>query len=69
MGSQAFEIASGNRFEFGENWRHFLKLLDPARIAAAEDSLRKMLDVRDLRERTFLDIGSGAACLVLQRVV
>ncbi len=47
--SHIAEIQRGDRFEFGENWKRFLSTLDEARIKEAEDSLRKMLDVDDLR--------------------
>ncbi|MBC7796946.1 MAG: class I SAM-dependent methyltransferase [Pyrinomonadaceae bacterium] len=63
--SHAAEIESGSRFEFGENWRRFLALLDDDRIAAAETSLRQMLEVDDLRGKRFLDIGSGSGLFSL----
>ena len=47
-------------FAFGRNWRNFLRLLDDARIVAAENSLREMLRVHDLAGKRFLDIGSGS---------
>jgi len=59
------EAAGSKRFAFGENWQRFLKVLTPERIAAAEDSLRSMLDVGDLRGKTFLDIGSGSGLFSL----
>jgi 2-polyprenyl-6-hydroxyphenyl methylase/3-demethylubiquinone-9 3-methyltransferase len=65
MTQHAAEIASGERFAFGENWAAFLAKLDDARIAAAENSLRQMLDVDDLRGRSFLDIGSGSGLFSL----
>lgn len=65
MASHAVEIAQGDRFEFGENWRRFLADLDEARIAAAEQSLRDMLELPDLRGRSFLDIGSGSGLFSL----
>jgi 2-polyprenyl-3-methyl-5-hydroxy-6-metoxy-1,4-benzoquinol methylase len=65
MASHAVEIARGERFQFGENWRRFLANLDEQRIAAAEESLRNMLEVADLEGRTFLDIGSGSGLFSL----
>jgi 2-polyprenyl-3-methyl-5-hydroxy-6-metoxy-1,4-benzoquinol methylase len=59
------EIQRGDRFEFGENWKRFLSTLDEARIKEAEDSLTKMLDLPDLRGRTFLDVGSGSGIFSL----
>lgn len=57
--------ADSKRFAFGENWQRFLKILTPERIAAAEESLRSMLDVGDLQGKTFLDIGSGSGLFSL----
>src|SRR5947209_113336 len=65
MSSHAQEIAQGERFEFGANWRKFLALLDDARIAEAESSLKRMLEVESLAGRSFLDIGSGSGLFSL----
>ena len=65
MTQHAAEIASGERFAFGKNWAAFLADLDDSRIAAAENSLRQMLDVENLRGRSFLDIGSGSGLFSL----
>lgn len=54
------EISRGQRFAFGTNWTRFLSVLTDARIREAEQSLCQMLEVDDLRGRTFLDIGSGS---------
>lgn len=59
------EIARGERFPFGANWRRFLSVLNDTRIRDAEDSLRKALDVVDLRGKTFLDVGSGSGLFSL----
>ena len=59
------EIAAHERFAFGENWRRFLSVLDEDRIRRAEDSLRGMLEVPDLRGKTFLDIGCGSGLFSL----
>src|SRR5580704_11506779 len=59
------EIAAGERFAFGENWQRFLSVLDDRRILEAEDSLRQMLQVQDLRGKSFLDIGSGSGLFSL----
>ncbi len=63
--SHIAEIQRGDRFEFGENWKRFLSTLDESRIKEAEDSLRKMLDLDDLRGRSFLDVGSGSGIFSL----
>ena len=59
------EVSSGQRFEFGSNWRRFLRVLNEERIAEAERSLRGMLEVEDLRGKSFLDIGSGSGLFSL----
>ena len=64
-GGSAAEIAAGERFEFGDNWRRFLSVLNDERIAEAERSLRSMLGVEDLRGRSFLDIGCGSGLFSL----
>jgi 2-polyprenyl-6-hydroxyphenyl methylase/3-demethylubiquinone-9 3-methyltransferase len=63
--SAADEIASGERFGFGENWTRFLSALDDRRILDAEASLKEMLGVESLAGRTFLDIGSGSGLFSL----
>lgn len=59
------EVKQGKRFEFGKNWQNFLSLLDNERIAEAENSLKKMLNVETLENKTFLDIGSGSGLFSL----
>ncbi len=62
---QQREVAAGERFAFGENWRQFLAVLNDSRIAKAEESLRHMLQVPDLTGKSFLDIGSGSGLFSL----
>jgi 2-polyprenyl-6-hydroxyphenyl methylase/3-demethylubiquinone-9 3-methyltransferase len=59
------EIDSGERFAFGDNWVRFLKVLDEQRIVEAEESLKNMLEVEDLKGKSFLDIGSGSGLFSL----
>jgi 2-polyprenyl-3-methyl-5-hydroxy-6-metoxy-1,4-benzoquinol methylase len=61
----AGEVARGERFEFGANWRRFLARLDDDRIARAEASLREMLGRPRLDGLRFLDIGSGSGLFSL----
>ena len=63
--SHAADLAAGERFAFGDNWRDFLRRLDDHRIQVAQDSLRRDLDVIDLQGRTFLDIGCGSGLFSL----
>jgi 2-polyprenyl-6-hydroxyphenyl methylase/3-demethylubiquinone-9 3-methyltransferase len=59
------QVASGERFEFGENWRRFLAVLDDERIAEAQASLRDMLGRDDLAGLSFLDVGTGSGLFSL----
>lgn len=59
------EIRSGERFEFGENWNAFLRVVDERRIQAAQESLAGMLEVHTLRGIRFLDAGSGSGLFSL----
>lgn len=54
-----------SRFQFGENWKRFLSVLDDERIAEAEQSLKLMLETETLSGRSFLDIGSGSGLFSL----
>ena len=53
------------RFDFGKNWKRYLKWLNSDRIRLAEDSLKAMLQVENLRDKTFLDAGSGSGLFSL----
>ncbi|MBD2577199.1 class I SAM-dependent methyltransferase [Oscillatoria sp. FACHB-1406] len=59
------EIKSGERFEFGKNWRRFLSVLNEERIIEAEKSLKDKLETVSLENKTFLDIGSGSGLFSL----
>lgn len=61
----ANEVAKGKRFEFGKNWDKFLTVLNDERIAEAEKSLKQMLEVDNLKGKSFLDIGSGSGLFSL----
>jgi len=59
------EVKQGERFKFGENWSRFLEVLTEERINIAEQSLKQMLDIEDLKGKTFLDAGSGSGLFSL----
>lgn len=65
MKNQAREVEAGERFEFGKNWARFLSRLDELQIESAMLSLQRMLEVGDLRGRSFLDVGSGSGLFSL----
>jgi 2-polyprenyl-6-hydroxyphenyl methylase/3-demethylubiquinone-9 3-methyltransferase len=51
---------SADRFAFGANWAKFLDHLDDSRIATAEASLVEALGDGALKDRDFVDVGSGS---------
>lgn len=65
MRGQVLRRVQDRRFEFGQNWSRFLEIVNEARIQEAEESLKQMLKVLTLRDRTFLDIGSGSGLFSL----
>jgi 2-polyprenyl-3-methyl-5-hydroxy-6-metoxy-1,4-benzoquinol methylase len=60
LDTHAREVARGERFEFGDNWARFLRVLDDRRIEVAERALQTMLERPRLDGLRFLDIGSGS---------
>lgn len=62
------EIISEERFQFGKNWQRFLSVLNDERIVEAESSIKKMLNLETLKDKTFLDIGSGSGLFSLAAV-
>ena len=65
MEKAKIEKSSEKRFEFGKNWQRFLSILDETRILEAEKSLKKMLEIDNLHNKRFLDIGSGSGLISL----
>lgn len=63
--SHSDSIKTGQRFEFGKNWKAFLTTLNNERIDVAVQSLKDMLEVESLEGKTFLDIGSGSGLFSL----
>lgn len=59
------QVQKGKRFEFGKNWQSYLSTLSEEEIKVAEESIKNMLQVENLREKTFLDIGSGSGLFSL----
>lgn len=63
--THAQELDQGQRFAFGQNWSNFLRTLDDERILEAERSLKQMLEVESLRDKRFVDVGSGSGLFSL----
>ena len=59
------EVAAGERFSFGKNWRVFIDGMSEDAIATAVDSLKSMLRRESLVGARFLDIGSGSGLFSL----
>lgn len=53
------------QFKFGKNWQSFIKSLNENRITQAEKSLCEMLDIENLKGKSFLDVGSGSGLFSL----
>ena len=52
-------VEEEKRFCFGHNWKNFISVLNAERIIEAEESLKDMLACDNLKEKKFLDVGSG----------
>ena len=59
------EVETGERFEFGNNWRRFLGVLNEERIANAVKSLQQQLGLDRLDGLRFCDAGSGSGLFSL----
>ncbi|MBW2967125.1 class I SAM-dependent methyltransferase [Candidatus Woesearchaeota archaeon] len=49
-----------DHFSFGKNWQRFLKSLNRHRFKEAEMSLIRFMGLKNLKGKTFLDIGCGS---------
>ena len=67
MDAYEIEVAQGQRFEFGKNWKRFLAGVDEKRVDVAVESICTLLDLGDgrLKGKRFLDIGSGSGLFSL----
>lgn len=65
MGNNSQMQTERMRFGFGKNWACYLDLVDDARIATAEGSLKDMLGEDSLKGKRFLDVGSGSGLFSL----
>ena len=60
MKSFAKDVTREQRFAFGVNWSRFLGNITDERIKGAEEALQDMLQINNLTDKEFLDIGSGS---------
>lgn len=51
---------SGDRYEFGVNWRRFLETVDEESILSSIAGLRRVLRLDSLEGRSFIDVGCGS---------
>jgi 2-polyprenyl-6-hydroxyphenyl methylase/3-demethylubiquinone-9 3-methyltransferase len=65
MSTNRQEIERGERFQFGSNWRHFLRHLTQERIDDARTSIQVRLECDSLQGRRFLDAGCGSGLFSL----
>lgn len=65
MNNHQTEVEQGKRFEFGDNWSKFLKVVNDHSIARAKATLQKLLGLKTLEGMRFLDIGCGSGLLSL----
>ena len=59
------EVLSGRRFQFGDNWKNYLKTLSNEKINVATKSIQELLAINNLEGKTFLDIGCGSGLMSL----
>lgn len=59
------EIRDKKRFEFGKNWEKFINKIDDKRINTSMASLKKMLYLKNLKNKNFIDVGSGSGLFSL----
>lgn len=65
MSTHQTEVKSGQRFEFGKNWKSFLSTLNDDRIQIAEQSIIDMMGINTLKGKRVIDIGSGSGLFSL----
>lgn len=65
MGTTTKVLDPKERFSFGKNWSRFLEHLNEERIIEAEKSLKEKLELKNLKNKIFLDVGSGSGLFSL----
>ena len=59
------EVDDNQRFQFGSNWKKYLRNISESRIQKAIESLQKNLGANTLEGKSFLDIGCGSGLFSL----
>lgn len=57
--------ALNSHFEFGNNWKSFSSTIDEKIVYEAEKSLDRLMGKSNVRDKSFLDIGSGSGLFSL----
>lgn len=61
MNKKILEIeAQMNRFDFGKNWSNFLRGINEQHIENSKSKLLNSLEFTDIKNKSFLDVGSGS---------
>ena len=47
-------------FDFGKNWKNFIKKYNAERLHEAKRDIKNFLGIKSLSNKTFLDVGSGS---------
>jgi len=58
-------VSGARAFSFGKNWLRFLDTIDDDKIRSAELSLTEFLGLKNLKGRSFLDVGCGSGLFSL----
>lgn len=72
---EKYEEIYDKKFSFGKNWENFLKNLTKERIDISKKYLKEFIGLKNLKNKTFLDIGCGsgiqslAACQLGAKVI
>lgn len=59
------QVKDGDKFEFGKNWRAYLKTLNEEKIQVAITSLKNFLVTAQASNQQFIDVGSGSGLFSL----
>ena len=49
-----------NKFKFGKNWKRYLPVSNQKRLDIAIESIQDFMEIQDLKEKLFIDVGCGS---------